>query len=167
MQIEPRFPLFGGWKTVWYQGYNTPVTQYVSQDKASGVLQLTFDANIPFADAPILDYELKMVMPSNAEVLSVSVPFPHTISTSTRFTYLDTPYTGRPVLSIRATQPIVSSNAYAGNVVVTFKVPSTLVPTKIVSLFAAFFSLFTLYFILSHVRCSIGARAIESKSKSA
>jgi Ribophorin I len=30
MQIEPRFPIFGGWKTVWHQGYSLPISSYVS-----------------------------------------------------------------------------------------------------------------------------------------
>lgn len=25
LRIEPRFPLFGGWKTQFYQGYNVPI----------------------------------------------------------------------------------------------------------------------------------------------
>jgi hypothetical protein len=52
MEIEPRFPLFGGWKTQWYQGYNVPAQHFLATN-ADGSYTLTFDANVPYAEVSV------------------------------------------------------------------------------------------------------------------
>ena len=32
IELRPRFPLFGGWKTKYYIGYNVPSYQYLYND---------------------------------------------------------------------------------------------------------------------------------------
>jgi oligosaccharyltransferase complex subunit alpha (ribophorin I) len=40
LELQPRFPLFGGWKTAWYTGYNVPITHYVRYVNQSDVFVL-------------------------------------------------------------------------------------------------------------------------------
>ena len=53
-QIRPRFPVFGGWKTQWYQGYNVPSKDVLEHDGSD--FRLTFDVNVPFPDVVIDNY---------------------------------------------------------------------------------------------------------------
>jgi hypothetical protein len=45
-QIETRFPMFGGWKTQWYQGYNLPADRFISA--AGDEYTLSIDLGVPF-----------------------------------------------------------------------------------------------------------------------
>lgn len=48
-----------------------------------------------------LDYTIKIILPEGATDISYKVPYNVNISNnSTRFTYLDTPFTGRPVITM-------------------------------------------------------------------
>ena len=42
LQIRPRFPLFGGWKTNYYVGYNVPSYEYLYSQGSKFVLKMRF-----------------------------------------------------------------------------------------------------------------------------
>ena len=46
-QIETRFPMFGGWKTQWYQGYNLPASKFISVANGDEYT-LSIDLGVPF-----------------------------------------------------------------------------------------------------------------------
>ena len=156
MEINPRFPMFGGWKTEWYQGYNVAAGPYLTAND-DGSFTLAFDANLPFADLPVRDYALRVVLPEAATVVSAEAPFPADISTSRRFTYLDGPSFGRPIAVFRAKGTTVSSGAYTGDVKVTFTVPPAASMYKPAYLTAAFFAAFLAAIVGSRINLSLSA----------
>lgn len=158
MEIETRFPLFGGWKTEWYQGYNVPASPYLSTNE-NGSFTITFDANIPFPELPIEDYTLKVVLPEGATIESVTAPFPHTVTQSRRFTYLDGPFAGRPIAVIKPTGTIVSSGTYSGTFTVTYHLPPFSIMYKLGYLIIAFLAAFALFALTSRLDLSLGPSA--------
>lgn len=154
VQINPRFPLFGGWKTVWYQGYNIDATRYLAQS-SSGDYVLSYPALIPFADLPMRKYTLRVVMPEGATISSVNAPFPFELSYSRRFTYLDGPNTGRQIANLEVKGPLVSSGTYSGDVVVRFTISPFAVYWKIGYLFVAFLLAFVVLIGASRVDLSL------------
>jgi len=98
LELVPRFPLFGGWKTGFYIGYNLPLSGYLftdSSDSSKFVLNITFACD--FEDAYIEDLTVRIIMPEGARNWEFETPFAiDGQSNDLHFTYLDT--TGRPVL---------------------------------------------------------------------
>jgi hypothetical protein len=143
--------MFGGWKTVWHQGYNVAPQPYLAHDQATGTYTLTFPAHVPYPDLPIREYRLRVVLPEAAVVTGMSAPFPHTRGDSRRFTYLDGPSFGRPIVEAVSDGVVVSSGGYTGDVVVTFTVPAGAVLYKPGYLIAAFFAVFVGCTVLSRL----------------
>ena len=48
LDLETRFPIFGGWKTQFYTGYTVSAGSYVSSD--GDVTTVEFDANVALPD---------------------------------------------------------------------------------------------------------------------
>uniref|UniRef100_A0A8C4NB79 Dolichyl-diphosphooligosaccharide--protein glycosyltransferase subunit 1 n=1 Tax=Eptatretus burgeri TaxID=7764 RepID=A0A8C4NB79_EPTBU len=81
MDVRPRFPLFGGWKTHYYIGYNLPSYEYL--------YNLVID-----------DLTVKIILPEGAKNIELQPPYPvHKSDQMLHFTYLDT--FGRPVIIAR------------------------------------------------------------------
>jgi len=100
-EIDPRFPMFGGWATDFQIGYSIPASKALSVDKQDPtlhVLNLTFTT--PFAQAVIDKQTVKVVLPEGATDIRFVAPFPVDEERETRFTYLDT--TGRPVVVLKS-----------------------------------------------------------------
>ena len=99
VELRPRFPLFGGWKTEFTLGYNTPLSSALSTLASSGKYLLTLDMAGAFADAPVADATIVMVLPEGSYDVALHTPFAEepALSLSARKTYLDT--AGRVVAS--------------------------------------------------------------------
>lgn len=72
LELTPRFPLFGGWKTVFYMGYNLPLSSFLSRDYNDGSrfqLNATFLTN--FEDAVFDDVSVRIILPEGASDISV------------------------------------------------------------------------------------------------
>lgn len=70
--IEPRFPIFGGWKTDWNQGYNIPTKYHLFYDLLNPenyVLNFTFLHN--FEEIIAENYTLKVILPEGATNIKV------------------------------------------------------------------------------------------------
>ena len=168
-QIETRFPMFGGWKTQWYQGYNLPASRFISQ--SGDEYTLSIDLGVPF-DHVVTDkisvrssgcscpmracmlcmcvcmgvpqpaalwgsggvlwaiaggwvlcpcrlpgrvvvwsVQVRVILPEGASVVSVKSPIDITVlPEERRFTYLDTPLTGRTVVTLTAQNLVDQSN---------------------------------------------------------
>ncbi|CAM9253618.1 unnamed protein product, partial [Heterosigma akashiwo] len=101
LEIRPRFPLFGGWKTEWYQGWNLPSEAGLTRSEG-GRYTLTADFGIPFKDVWVEDHQVKVILPEGATDIEVRVPFEVEEGRSSRATYLDTPLMGgRPIVTLR------------------------------------------------------------------
>lgn len=67
LEIQPRFPLFGGWKTTWYLGYNVPLKYFVRYVKGGGgeyILKFLFVENVQ--SMTIEDAQVKVILPEGS-----------------------------------------------------------------------------------------------------
>ncbi|OQR79889.1 dolichyl-diphosphooligosaccharide--protein glycosyltransferase subunit 1 isoform 1 [Tropilaelaps mercedesae] len=97
VELRPRFPLFGGWKTHYVLGYSIPTTDFLLHDGADGfVLKINFIDHI-FDDAVVDRAVVKIVLPEGANNIRLKLPFSAKRHADERhLTYLDT--IGRPVV---------------------------------------------------------------------
>lgn len=70
LELRPRFPLFGGWKTHYVIGYNVPSYQYLWTDGGS-----SFSLKMPFVDhifdnQIVDDMTVKIILPEGSDVSS-------------------------------------------------------------------------------------------------
>jgi len=96
VEIRPRFPLFGGWKTKYYLGYNVPAYQYLYNKGDKYILKMRVIDHV-FDDFVVDKLTLKIVLPEGASGIDVKTPYGIKRHTEENHkTYLDT--TGRPVV---------------------------------------------------------------------
>ncbi|CAI5514209.1 unnamed protein product [Closterium sp. Naga37s-1] len=95
LEIEPRYPLLGGWSVTFRVGYSVPLGDLVSIS-TDGTRMLNATLGSPFADVPVKHLTVKVVLPEGSYGISADVPFPVGKSTETKYSYLDT--VGRPVV---------------------------------------------------------------------
>jgi len=99
VELRPRFPLFGGWKTHYVLGYNVPSYEYLFSKGDNFVLNMRLLDHI-FDDMLVEDLTLKIILPEGSQVGKLHTPYPvKRGQDSLHYTYLDT--NGRPVLEIR------------------------------------------------------------------
>merc|ERR1712212_549819 len=96
VEIRPRFPLFGGWKTKYYLGYNVPAYQYLYSKGDKYILKMRVIDHV-FDDFVVDKLTLKIVLPEGATGIDVKTPYGISRQQEENHkTYLDT--TGRPVV---------------------------------------------------------------------
>lgn len=97
LEIRPRFPLFGGWKTHYYIGYNLPSYTYLYRTGDLHALRMRFVDHI-YDDMVIDDLTVKVILPEGCKHISVDVPYDVDREQDIlHYTYLDT--VGRPVIT--------------------------------------------------------------------
>jgi oligosaccharyltransferase complex subunit alpha (ribophorin I) len=70
LQLYPRFPILGGWKSNFNIGYNLPTKFYVSTDgKDLHSLNLTY--GLPYYDMVARNYTMRVVLPEGANNIKV------------------------------------------------------------------------------------------------
>jgi len=103
LEIQTRFPIFGGWQTQFYIGYSIPTENALFIDSTTGRYNLKFDYFTVFESVWVDDMEIKVVLPEGCTDIKVNVPYEVEQSRTKRFTYLDSDLNGgRPVLIIKA-----------------------------------------------------------------
>ena len=65
LEMQPRFPLVGGWRHHWYHGFNAPLSEFVSRD-TSGHFVLSAPLLTPFSSFSVEDLVVKVVLPEGA-----------------------------------------------------------------------------------------------------
>jgi oligosaccharyltransferase complex subunit alpha (ribophorin I) len=152
LELIPRFPLLGGWKTQFYMGYNIPLYEVVKKDTKSSDLYGLFIDVLPVFDVDyaIDEMTVSVILPEGATNIQLKSPWNAAIVTDKRFTYLDT--SGRPVTTfvvknLVGTQP--------GEIEVTYNFPSSRLYTEPFLLVGAIFVLFFVAIIGVRVRLSI------------
>ena len=96
LEIRPRFPLFGGWQTRYYIGYNVPSYEYLFSQGNNYQLRMRFVDHI-FDDFVVDHFTLRIILPEGSKDLNMELPFDATPGqTELHYTYLDT--FGRPVV---------------------------------------------------------------------
>nr|CAG4640798.1 EOG090X04O4 [Eulimnadia texana] len=100
LELRPRFPLFGGWKTHYVVGYNVPSYEFVYSSGDQYVLKMKVVDHV-YDNMYIEDALIRIVLPEGASDIELETPYPvERLADSLHFTYLDT--RGRPVVQFRA-----------------------------------------------------------------
>uniref|UniRef100_A0A182JHT3 Dolichyl-diphosphooligosaccharide--protein glycosyltransferase subunit 1 n=1 Tax=Anopheles atroparvus TaxID=41427 RepID=A0A182JHT3_ANOAO len=97
LDLRPRFPLFGGWRTHYTLGYNVPSFEYLFQNGDNFLLKMRVIDHI-FDDMVIDEVLTKIILPEGASNVKLIAPYSvQRHPDSLHYTYLDT--FGRPVVS--------------------------------------------------------------------
>ncbi|CAK9811570.1 Dolichyl-diphosphooligosaccharide--protein glycosyltransferase subunit 1 [Anthophora quadrimaculata] len=98
LNLRPRFPLFGGWKTKYIVGYNVPSYEYLFHSGDQYTLEMRLLDHV-FDDMVVDELIVKIILPEGSKNIELSLPYPATrLPDSLHYTYLDT--TGRSVISV-------------------------------------------------------------------
>lgn len=96
--IEPRFPIFGQWKTDWNQGYNMPSHYHLFRDKEDkSMFTLEVDFMHAYDKSVTEDYVVKVILPEGATDIQLELASdvsPDSISVDKYFGTMN--YFGRP-----------------------------------------------------------------------
>ncbi|KAH8282486.1 hypothetical protein KR054_007884, partial [Drosophila jambulina] len=97
LELRPRFPLFGGWKTQYTLGYNVPSYEYMFSDGNKYQLKMHLIDHI-YDNMAIDEATVKIILPEGCSDIKLSSPYSVSrLPNELVHTYLDT--TGRPVIS--------------------------------------------------------------------
>lgn len=98
LDLRPRFPLFGGWKTHYVLGYNVPSYEYLYHTGDNYKLKIRVLDHI-FDDMVVDELVTKIILPEGSENINLITPYSMNRFPDARHsTYLDTK--GRPVISV-------------------------------------------------------------------
>lgn len=67
LDLRPRFPLFGGWKTHYFIGYNVPSYEYLYVQGDQFALNMRLLDHI-YDDMMVEDFELRIILPEGSKV---------------------------------------------------------------------------------------------------
>jgi len=139
LELTPRFPLFGGWKTDFYMGYNLRLNKVLGYDYNLGKFVLNTTILPRFEEEIVFDeVETRVIVPEGASGLELRAPFEVDAQRNEqRYTYLDT--SGRPVL-VFTKRNMVSEHVQDFQVAYYFSSSSVMrEPFILVSSYFAFF----------------------------
>lgn len=147
LEIQTRFPIFGGWQTQFYIGYSLP-TEAALFLGTDGRYNLKFDFFTIFTDDVwVEDMEVKVVLPEGSTDIKVDVPYPMQQESATRFTYLDSEYNGgRPVIILRGKNFVEEHDK---QIVISYKFSSQRMIIEPLMLVASYFAFFVICSILA------------------
>eukprot|EP00467_Chlorarachnion_reptans_P008421 CAMPEP_0114529706 /NCGR_PEP_ID=MMETSP0109-20121206/25007_1 /TAXON_ID=29199 /ORGANISM="Chlorarachnion reptans, Strain CCCM449" /LENGTH=468 /DNA_ID=CAMNT_0001712185 /DNA_START=1 /DNA_END=1407 /DNA_ORIENTATION=+ len=160
-QMRPRFPLFGGWHSIFKLFYTVPIEQLVSSvaGTSSYVLNTTFST--PFDGLVIEDHTVKVVLPEGSSNIKWVTPFPiESVDKEILKTYLD--LTGRPVLVLKAKNLMRFHNQYFQ---VMYSYPNVMIHRGPLFVMIGFMVFFGSIIMFSRMDLSIGRNEDETKPK--
>ncbi|XP_046683972.1 dolichyl-diphosphooligosaccharide--protein glycosyltransferase subunit 1 [Homalodisca vitripennis] len=104
LDLRPRFPLFGGWKTHYVLGYNVPSYEYLFYSGDNYKLKMRLVDHV-FDDMVVEELVTKIILPEGSSHIQLETPYPvQRLPDYLHYTYLDTK--GRPVITVRKTNII-------------------------------------------------------------
>lgn len=148
VEIEPRYPLFGGWKTFFTFGYSLPLKDYLFQSEGKRFLNISFGS--PIEELLIEELIVKVVLPEGSRDMYVSVPYPMEQWQETKLSHLD--IVGRPVVALRKTNAVPEHNQHFQ---VYYKFNSLSLLREPLMLVLGFFFLFVACIVYTHTDLSI------------
>eukprot|EP00096_Caligus_rogercresseyi_P014674 TRINITY_DN718_c0_g1_i1.p1 TRINITY_DN718_c0_g1~~TRINITY_DN718_c0_g1_i1.p1 ORF type:complete len:600 (-),score=215.11 TRINITY_DN718_c0_g1_i1:225-2024(-) len=152
VELRPRFPLFGGWKTHYTIGYNVPSYEYLYTDSGSRfVLKMRLLDHV-FNDMIVEDFVLKIILPEGVTLGELKTPYEIQRGENTlHYTYLDT--TGRTVVWISNVGLLVEEHIQ--NFQLEFDYPKWTMVREALMLICEYFFLFVLALIYVRLDFSI------------
>ncbi|WCJ44747.1 Dolichyl-diphosphooligosaccharide--protein glycosyltransferase subunit 1 [Euphorbia peplus] len=156
--IEPRYPLFGGWRTAFTIGYGLPLADFLFQSEGQRFLKFPFGS--PMHELVIDNLILKVVLPEGSKFQYVSAPFPVKESHETKLSHLD--IVGRPVVVLEKSNVVPEHSQYF-QVYYKFSILSML--REPLMLISGFFLLFVACILYVHVDLSISKSSASYLAK--
>ncbi|CAK9166296.1 unnamed protein product [Ilex paraguariensis] len=108
LEIEPRYPLFGGWKATFVIGYGLPLQDFLFESP-DGRRYLNFSFGCPLAETVVDKLTIKVVLPEGSKNPSAVVPFAVDQRIETSFSYLDV--VGRTVVVLEKENVVPEHNS--------------------------------------------------------
>ncbi|KAJ1397719.1 Ribophorin I [Sesbania bispinosa] len=158
LEIEPRYPMFGGWKTAFTIGYGLPLRDFLFGSDGKRFLNISFGA--PINELVIDTLFVKVVLPEGSKDISVSVPFPVKQSQETKFSHLDV--VGRPVVVLEKNNVVPEHNEHFQ---VYYKFNSLSMLREPLMLISGFFFLFVACIVYMHADLSISKSSASYLAK--
>ncbi|GAN01038.1 dolichyl-diphosphooligosaccharide--protein glycosyltransferase subunit 1 [Mucor ambiguus] len=152
LEIYPRFPLFGGWGTAFYFGYDAALKDFVHLVKGKYMLKLDFVNNV--RDMTADQVELMVVLPEGASHIEVIPPSTFDmdkIEQSKYYTYFDS--TGRPAVEFHKTNVI---SEHERPIFISYEYPSIRLLQKPAVASVGFFLVSLLSILVSKAPWKIG-----------
>jgi len=162
LDLRPRFPLFGGWKTHYVIGYNVPSYEYLYYSGDKHVLNMRLVDHI-FDDMLVEETEVKVILPEGITNIELNTPYSMTRRDDDKhYTYLDT--TGRTVVTFY-TDKLLTEN-HIQDFQIGFTYPHRSMVMEPLLLVSAFFLLYLVTIIYVRLDFSIiRDESAESKMK--
>merc|ERR1712154_462156 len=154
LEMRPRYPLYGGWKTDFVIGYDVPSSELISIDRVSRVHTLNVSFCIPFKE-PVTDLLItRIALPEGAHDVKVICPYDIMMEPeSKRFTYLDTMIGGgRPLITFSKTNVI---NLHNQHFQITYVYDSTRIYYKPILIICGLFGVFAFTMTMSRISPSL------------
>merc|ERR1712176_1211062 len=154
LEMRPRYPLYGGWKTDFVIVYDVPSAELISIDRISRVHTLNVSFGIPFKE-PVTDLLItRIALPEGAHDVKVICPYDIMMEAeSKRFTYLDTMIGGgRPLITFSKTNVINLHNQYFQ---ITYVYDSTRIYYKPILVICGLFTFFAFTMTMSRISPSL------------
>ncbi|XP_027903980.1 dolichyl-diphosphooligosaccharide--protein glycosyltransferase subunit 1A [Vigna unguiculata] len=158
LEIEPRYPMFGGWKTTFTIGYGLPLQDFLFGLDGKRFLNISFGA--PIYELVIDTLFVKVVLPEGSKDISVSAPFPVKEWQETKISHLD--IVGRPVVVLEKNNVVPEHNEHFQ---VYYKFNSLSMLREPFMLISGFFFLFIACIVYSHADISISKSSASYLAK--
>lgn len=150
--IEPRFPIFGQWKTDWNQGYNMPTAFHLFQN-SNNLKDHTLEVDFMHAydKSLVEDYTVKVILPEGAYDIKVEVPEDFKLDSITMSKFFGTlDYFGRPQITMHKKDAV--HELLDHNLKVHYKFDnSTTIYLEPVCMFVLIFSIFLMAIVYSRL----------------
>lgn len=160
LELRPRFPLFGGWKTHYTVGYNVPVYQYLFNKGNDYVLKMRLIDHV-YDDQFIENIQIRIILPEHSTNLELITPYsvdrrPNEL----HYTYLDT--VGRPVIVINKKNAVEN---HIQDFTLKYKFNKIMILQEPLLVVGFFYVIFTLVIIIVRIDFSIAPRVNEHAKK--
>ncbi|XVE68877.1 hypothetical protein DITRI_Ditri09bG0104800 [Diplodiscus trichospermus] len=109
LEIEPRYPLLGGWKATFVIGYGLPLQDFLFES-TDDRRYLNFTFGCPLLETVVDKLTIKVVLPEGSKDPSAVVPFPVEQHLETKYSYLDV--VGRTVVVLEKKNVVPMHNSH-------------------------------------------------------
>ena len=160
LELTPRFPILGGWKSNYDIGYNLPTKFHVkTNNQGNYMVNLTF--GMPYKNMLARNYTVKIILPESADNIKVNLPIDtqYHVEYGKEYGCLD--LLGRKSIIIRLNNMY---DVYNTNIFISYDYQWTMLFVKPIILIVYFLILFTIFIIYSRVNISL-SRKDEIKLK--
>ncbi|GAB2300473.1 Dolichyl-diphosphooligosaccharide--protein glycosyltransferase subunit 1A [Dionaea muscipula] len=158
LEIEPRYPMFGGWRTAFTIGYGLPLKDFLFEAGGKRFLNISYGS--PVSELLINDLIVKVILPEGSTEISAFVPFHVKEWPETKLSHLD--IAGRPVIVLRKESAVPEHNQHFQ---VYYKFNSLSLLREPLMLISGFFFLFVACIVYMHADVTISKSSASYLAK--